>query len=103
MLVNLTINLTGPICGCAKQSLGWRFDKYGGKSALTINCLQCDTHLRVSDQLRAFFSLDEPYPDSGGKKLKKLKTRKGPAPEPEPDPALDEGPEDEGSNEDAQQ
>jgi hypothetical protein len=64
MFKPLTINLTGPICACAEQSLGCfshatRNDVIG----FLVYCKVCKCELFVPDSaLYATFKLDAPYP-----------------------------------------
>jgi hypothetical protein len=56
---DIVINLTGPICDCDVQSLGWNVDL----GDLTVQCLICKTTLMVpSKKFRARFDLDVKYP-----------------------------------------
>ncbi len=64
MFKRATIELTGPICDCEIQNLGWDIGNEGvGKPTLEIICKTCKTRLTVSNEkFRATFILDQSYP-----------------------------------------
>lgn len=60
MLKNISINLTGPICKCEKQHLGWGMYTDGG---MRIFCNTCSVEVKIPHmQLLAYFTLDVGYP-----------------------------------------
>lgn len=63
MFKSVSINLTGPICGCDVQKLGWYCFNDGPGHGLTIQCETCKTSLRVPQSgFIAHFKLDTSYP-----------------------------------------
>lgn len=64
MFKRIDINLKGPICQCPKKNLGWNISLVKNKYTLVIQCETCLTTLQVGpDQCRAYFNLDQEYPE----------------------------------------
>ncbi len=64
LFTNITINLKGPICGCATQNLAWNVYPSERGPTLAIICQTCDTTLTVGNtQFVAHFKLETAYRD----------------------------------------
>jgi len=64
MFKNISINLTGPICKCESQDLGWgiELDK-DSRVCLVVFCKICHTKIHIpNQQFVAYFSLEKGYP-----------------------------------------
>ena len=83
MFKNLTINLTGPICGCTVDEgdnapLSWGLSLTDEGMTLIMKCKKCKTKVYVpTSTIGAHFNLDEGYPKEEapepGDNVKKLK------------------------------
>lgn len=64
MFKNITINLTGPICSCAKQNISFQiWINKSGFPGLILVCKDCTTELVVPhSNFIGKFNLDNPYP-----------------------------------------
>lgn len=67
MFLGVTIKLSGPICTCNTQSLGWDIQhKDDGKYNLKVYCKTCHTALLIPHaKFTAWFDLKTPYPGGG--------------------------------------
>lgn len=64
MFKRIAIHLTGPLCKCVVNHLGWSVKvDYQGKPSLNIFCAECGVEVFIpSKQFVASFELDAPYP-----------------------------------------
>lgn len=61
------ICLTGPLCNCREERLGWQLTGSMAEPGIRIYCQTCLMELRVPySQVGAAFYLDEPYPGVTG-------------------------------------
>lgn len=82
MFQRIAIELTGPICSCRKQNLGWTpYIDNDRRFGLVVNCGTCGTELRIPNgQFKAYFDLDEEYPEGRDEKKDAKILRLAPAP-----------------------
>ena len=88
MFINVTINLTGPICNCDEQNIEWSLPTDNvGHTTMSLTCKTCFTKLIVShSKLVANFNLGKDYPNKIKKKEKDAKILKFIPGEKEDDP-----------------
>lgn len=64
MFKGCNIKLSGPICNCPEEDLGWHIrHEDGNRHGLSIICRACKTELRIPyAKMTACFVLESPYP-----------------------------------------
>jgi len=80
----IKICLTGPICNCDKESLGWWITKdEDGKVSLHVSCHACKSELVVPrDKFVAAFELERPYPGDAAERRSEGGDNDQPSPAP---------------------